>query len=231
MAQGLGEVHQHLPRRPRVARGAEVHAQAVRGLLRLRGGRARARPRATALRGRARRSAPSGSERSRSSTVLTGAPRSPRSGARRRPRHRGLPLRAISTTPRGSASSHEAFDALVFGGGARAARALRAYRACKGEGMPATGAERGAARRRAVRRALRRQLFGVEAELEAFRETVRKDDPLWRFKQGLREEARAQAPTRGRRGRAAPRGAAAIAKAALQAMTAGSRRAGRPTRS
>src|SRR5258708_15987149 len=57
-----------------------------------------------------------------------------------------------------------------------------AYRACRGEGMaPVERSEALLAAAPYVGRFVGR-LFGVEAELEAFRDSVRQNDPLWRFR-------------------------------------------------
>ncbi len=62
-------------------------------------------------------------------------------------------------------------------------------------------------------------LFGIEAELEAFREGVRKDDPLWRFRKDFVKK-RVLRPDAGKSWTRGVARAEAIAKAALQAMTA-----------
>jgi NADPH-dependent glutamate synthase beta subunit-like oxidoreductase/NAD(P)H-flavin reductase len=62
------------------------------------------------------------------------------------------------------------------------------------------------------------KLFGLEAELEAFRDSVRQDDPLWRFRKDFLKKRvlRSDAGKGWPRGRAV---AARVARAALQAMT------------
>jgi NADPH-dependent glutamate synthase beta subunit-like oxidoreductase/NAD(P)H-flavin reductase len=93
-----------------------------------------------------------------------------------------------------------------------------AYRACKGEGMS------GVARSEAILAAAPwvgrfvGKLFGVEKELEGFRETVRRNDPLWRFRKDFAKKRvlREGAGKSWTRSRAE---AAAVARAALQSMT------------
>jgi NADPH-dependent glutamate synthase beta subunit-like oxidoreductase/NAD(P)H-flavin reductase len=93
-----------------------------------------------------------------------------------------------------------------------------AYQASQGEGMsPIERSEALLAAAPYVGRFIG-QLFRVEPELEAFRDAVRKDDPLWRFRKDFTKKRvlRADAGKGWTRGRDA---AEAIAKAALQAMT------------
>src|ERR1700733_6981967 len=75
----------------------------------------------------------------------------------------------------------EAFD-LWFRAMAPEARArFELYRSCKGQGMsPLQRSEALLVAAPFVGRFVG-QLFRVEAELEIFRESVRRDDPLWRF--------------------------------------------------
>jgi hypothetical protein len=113
---------------------------------------------------------------------------------------------------------YDAFDRWFCAEDPAAHATFAAYRACKGAGMAAT------ARSEAILAAAPwvgrfvGKLFGVEKELEGFRETVRRNDPLWRFrkdfakKRVLREGA-GKSWTRSRDE------AAAVARAALQSMT------------
>jgi NADPH-dependent glutamate synthase beta subunit-like oxidoreductase/NAD(P)H-flavin reductase len=93
-----------------------------------------------------------------------------------------------------------------------------AYRACKGEGMPAPAQSEALLVAAPYVERFIGKLFRVEAELEAFRDAVRKDDPLWRFRKDFAKKRvlRAEAGKAWTRGAEA---AATVAKAVLQAMT------------
>ena len=62
------------------------------------------------------------------------------------------------------------------------------------------------------------KLFGIEKELEGFREVVRRNDPLWRFKKEFAKK-RVLRPDAGKSWTMGPAKAAEVATAALQAMT------------
>ena len=112
----------------------------------------------------------------------------------------------------------EAFD-LWFMATAPGARAqFETYRACKGEGMsPVQRSEALLAAAPFVGRFVG-ELFGVEAELERFRDSVRRDDPLWRFRKDFvkKRVLRADAGKAWTDGRDSARD---VARATLQAMT------------
>jgi hypothetical protein len=93
-----------------------------------------------------------------------------------------------------------------------------AYRASKGEGMtPVACSDALLAAAPYVGHFVGR-LFGIEKEAEHFREMVRRDDPLWRFKKefGKKRVLREGAGKSWTRG---PDEAAEVARAALQSMT------------
>jgi NADPH-dependent glutamate synthase beta subunit-like oxidoreductase/NAD(P)H-flavin reductase len=93
-----------------------------------------------------------------------------------------------------------------------------AYRACKGEGMtPLACSEALLAAAPYVGRFVGR-LFGVDKELDHFRETVRNDDPLWRFRKDFVKKRVLRADA-GKAWSLGAEQAAAVARAALQAMT------------
>jgi NADPH-dependent glutamate synthase beta subunit-like oxidoreductase/NAD(P)H-flavin reductase len=113
---------------------------------------------------------------------------------------------------------HDLFDRWFAGQAPEPHAQLAAYRACKGEGM--TPVERSDALLAAapfVGHFVGR-LFGIEKEAEHFREMVRRDDPLWRFKKefGKKRVLREGAGASWTRGADA---AGEVARAALQAMT------------
>ena len=93
-----------------------------------------------------------------------------------------------------------------------------AYRACKGEGMTALARSEALLAAAPYVGHFVGKLFGVEKELDGFRDVVRRNDPLWRFKREfvkkrvLRSDA-GKAWTLGRDK------ATEVAKAALQSMT------------
>src|ERR1019366_2831321 len=93
------------------------------------------------------------------------------------------------------------------------------YRTSKGEGMsPLQQSEALLAAATFVGRFVGK-LFGVETELEAFRESVRRNDPLWRFRKDFAKKLALRADV----GKAWTLGveiARTVAKAALQSMTA-----------
>jgi len=113
---------------------------------------------------------------------------------------------------------HDLFDGWFAAQAPDAHAQFAAYRACKGEGMtPVACSDALLAAAPYVGHFVGR-LFGIEKEAEHFREMVRRDDPLWRFKKDfakkrvLREGA-GKAWTRG------PEKAAEVARVALQSMT------------
>jgi len=113
---------------------------------------------------------------------------------------------------------HDAFDRWFAAEAPEHHARFAAYRACKGEGMtPLARSEALLAAGPYVGRFVGK-LFGIEHELEGFREVVRRNDPLWRFRKDFAKKRllRADAGKGWSLGREA---AAAVAKAALQAMT------------
>ena len=92
------------------------------------------------------------------------------------------------------------------------------YRACLGEGMtPLARSEALLAAAPYVGRFVGK-LFGVDHELQGFREIVRRNDPLWRFKKDFAKK-RVLRDGAGKSWTLGGERAAAVAKAALQAMT------------
>ncbi|HEY3822648.1 MAG TPA: FAD-dependent oxidoreductase [Polyangiaceae bacterium] len=93
-----------------------------------------------------------------------------------------------------------------------------AYRACKGQGMTAVARSEALLAGAPYVGHFLAKLFGVETEAQHFREMVRRNDPLWRFKKDFIKKR----VLRDGAGKSWSRGrdeAEAIAKAALQAMT------------
>ncbi|MGH7436065.1 MAG: hypothetical protein ACRENE_10365, partial [Polyangiaceae bacterium] len=93
-----------------------------------------------------------------------------------------------------------------------------AYRACKGEGMPAPKQSEALLVAAPFVGRFIGKLFRIEAELEAFRDSVRKDDPLWRFRKEFAKK-RVLKPDAGKTWTHGADAAVAVAKAALQATT------------
>jgi NADPH-dependent glutamate synthase beta subunit-like oxidoreductase/NAD(P)H-flavin reductase len=121
--------------------------------------------------------------------------------------------------PRRLAELHGVFDRWFAAWNPEAHARFGAYRASQGEGLsPVERSEAILAAAPYVGRFLG-ILFGVEHELEAFRDAVRQDDPLWRFRKDFAKKRvlRADAGQSWTRGAAV---AAAVARAALQATTA-----------
>ena len=117
------------------------------------------------------------------------------------------------------AELYEVFDAWFSRESASMHARFAAYRACKGQGMgPLERSEALLAAAPYVGAFIGR-LFGVEEELRAFREKVRSEDPLWRFRKDFakRRVLRSDAGKAWKLGAAA---AEAVARAALQAVTA-----------
>jgi len=119
--------------------------------------------------------------------------------------------------PRKLAELYDRFDRWFAGEPVAYAR-FAEYRACKGAGMtPLAQSEALLAAAPFVGQFVGK-LFGVETQLQAFREAVRSEDPLWRFRKDFAKK-RVLRPDAGKswtRGRSA---AEAVARAALQAMT------------
>ncbi len=112
----------------------------------------------------------------------------------------------------------EAFDLWFLATAPDARAQFELYRSSKGEGMsPVQQSEALLAAAPFVGRFVGK-LFGVEAELETFRENVRADDPLWRFRKDFAKKRvlRADAGKGWTRGVDSARD---VARAALQAMT------------
>ncbi len=120
--------------------------------------------------------------------------------------------------PRKLADLYDRFDRWFAAESHTYAR-FAAYRECKGAGM--TALERSEALLAAAPFVGRfvGKLFGVDKELQAFRETVRSEDPIWRFRKDFAKK-RVARPDAGKSWTRGPAGAAAVARAALQAMTA-----------
>ncbi len=94
-----------------------------------------------------------------------------------------------------------------------------AYRACKGEGMtPVARSEAILAAAPYVGRFIG-LFFGIDDELEVFREKVRSEDPLWKFRRDFLKKRVLRAGA-GKAWALGPERAATVARAALQAMTA-----------
>jgi NADPH-dependent glutamate synthase beta subunit-like oxidoreductase/NAD(P)H-flavin reductase len=93
-----------------------------------------------------------------------------------------------------------------------------AYRSCKGEGMPAPKQSEALLVAAPYVGRFIGKLFRIEAELEAFRDSVRKDDPLWRFRKDFAKKRVLKADA-GKAWTYGADAAAAVAKAALQATT------------
>jgi NADPH-dependent glutamate synthase beta subunit-like oxidoreductase/NAD(P)H-flavin reductase len=95
---------------------------------------------------------------------------------------------------------------------------FEAYRACKGAGMsPVEKSDALLAAAPYVGHFVG-QLFGIEKELEGFREVVRRNDPLWRFRKDFAKK-RVLRSDAGKGWTLGPQQGEAVAKAALQAMT------------
>jgi NADPH-dependent glutamate synthase beta subunit-like oxidoreductase/NAD(P)H-flavin reductase len=113
---------------------------------------------------------------------------------------------------------HDLFDRYVASEAPGLHAQFEAYRACKGVGMsPVQQSEALLVAAPFVGRFVGK-LFGVESELETFRESVRQNDPLWRFRKDFMKKRVLRADA----GKAWTGGvdlARAVAKAALQAMT------------
>ncbi|HEY1693715.1 MAG TPA: FAD-dependent oxidoreductase [Polyangiaceae bacterium] len=95
---------------------------------------------------------------------------------------------------------------------------FEAYRACKGEGMSPTAVSEALLAAAPYVGHFVAKVFGIEKEAQQFRDMVRRNDPLWRFKKDfakkrLLRDGAGKGWTRG------PEVAEAVAKAALQAMT------------
>jgi NADPH-dependent glutamate synthase beta subunit-like oxidoreductase/NAD(P)H-flavin reductase len=95
---------------------------------------------------------------------------------------------------------------------------FEAYRVSKGEGM--TGVQRSEALLAAAPFVGRfvGTLFKVDAELEAFRESVRRNDPIWRFRKDFAKKRVLRADA-GKAWTRSPELARDVAKAALQALS------------
>ncbi len=94
-----------------------------------------------------------------------------------------------------------------------------AYRACLGQGMTAVACSEALLAGAPYVGRFVGKLFAVEKELEAFRESVRLDDPLWRFRKDFAKK-RVLRPEAGKSWTRGADAAREVAKAALQAMTA-----------
>jgi NADPH-dependent glutamate synthase beta subunit-like oxidoreductase/NAD(P)H-flavin reductase len=93
-----------------------------------------------------------------------------------------------------------------------------AYRACLGEGMTDLAKSEAILAAAPYVGRFVGKVFGVEAELEHFREMVRRDDPLWRFKKDFAKK-RVLREGAGKSWTFGPELAATVAKAALQTMS------------
>ncbi len=93
-----------------------------------------------------------------------------------------------------------------------------AYRDCLGEGMPPLAQSEALLAAAPYVGRFVGQLFGVSAELDAFRESVRSEDPLWRFRKDFAKK-RLLKDGAGKSWTLGPAAAEAAAKAALQAMS------------
>jgi NADPH-dependent glutamate synthase beta subunit-like oxidoreductase/NAD(P)H-flavin reductase len=120
--------------------------------------------------------------------------------------------------PQKLAELHEAFGRYFAAESPENHARFSAYSACVGKGMtPLARSEALLAAAPYVGRFVA-QLFGVETELEEFRDLVRKNDPLWRFRRDFAKKRVLRAEA-GQKWSLGPDKAEAIAKAALQAMS------------
>jgi NADPH-dependent glutamate synthase beta subunit-like oxidoreductase/NAD(P)H-flavin reductase len=92
------------------------------------------------------------------------------------------------------------------------------YRACKGEGMAPLAISEALLAAAPYVGTFVGKLFRLERELETFRESVRKDDPLWRFRKDFLKK-RVLRPDAGKGWTRGPGAAAIVARTALQSMT------------
>jgi len=93
------------------------------------------------------------------------------------------------------------------------------YRACKGHGMRATDVSAALLAAAPYVGHFVAKLFGVLPETDRFRENVLQHDPLWHFRRDFLKK-RVLRPDAGKTWTRGPDAASAIARAALQAMTA-----------
>ncbi len=120
--------------------------------------------------------------------------------------------------PRRLAELERSFDRWFAAASPEHHARFQAYRACKGVGMPAPAQSEALLVAAPYVGRFVGKLFRVEAELEAFRESVHKDDPLWRFRKDFAKKRVLRADA-GKAWTGGPEAAASIARAALQAMT------------
>jgi NADPH-dependent glutamate synthase beta subunit-like oxidoreductase/NAD(P)H-flavin reductase len=95
---------------------------------------------------------------------------------------------------------------------------FEAYRACKGAGMSAVEKSDALLAAAPYVGHFVGRLFGIEKELEGFRDVVRRNDPLWRFRKDFAKK-RVLRGDAGKGWTLGPEKGQAVAKAALQAMT------------
>jgi NADPH-dependent glutamate synthase beta subunit-like oxidoreductase/NAD(P)H-flavin reductase len=120
--------------------------------------------------------------------------------------------------PQKLAELHEAFSRYFAAESPEHHARFSSYSACGGKGMtPFARSEALLAAAPYVGRFIG-QLFGIERELEEFREMVRENDPLWRFRRDFAKKRVLRAEA-GQKWALGPDKAEAIAKAALQAMS------------
>ncbi len=114
---------------------------------------------------------------------------------------------------------YDAFDGWFAAESPQHHARFAAYRACKGEGMAPIARSEALLAAAPYVGAFVSKLFGVETEVEAFRDGVRADDPLWRFRKEFAKK-RVLRPSAGAGWTLGVEKAAAVARAALQTMTA-----------
>ncbi|MGH7293762.1 MAG: pyridine nucleotide-disulfide oxidoreductase, partial [Polyangiaceae bacterium] len=113
---------------------------------------------------------------------------------------------------------HERFDRWFAAESPAHHARFDAYRACKGEGMTAVARSEALLAAAPYVGHFVAKLFAVETEAQHFREMVRRNDPLWRFKKDFVKK-RVLKDSAGKGWARGPEAAEAVAKAALQAMT------------
>ncbi|HEY8090320.1 MAG TPA: pyridine nucleotide-disulfide oxidoreductase, partial [Polyangiaceae bacterium] len=113
---------------------------------------------------------------------------------------------------------HERFDRWFAGESPEHHARFESYRACKGDGMtPLARSEALLAAAPYVGHFVAK-VFGVETEAQNFRQMVRRNDPLWRFKKDFAKK-RVLKDGAGKGWTLGAERAEAVAKAALQSMT------------
>jgi NADPH-dependent glutamate synthase beta subunit-like oxidoreductase/NAD(P)H-flavin reductase len=120
--------------------------------------------------------------------------------------------------PRRLADLYEEWDRFFADSAPASHELFAAYRVCKGEGMSELAQSEAILAAAPWVGRFVGKLFAVERELEAFRETARRNDPLWRFRREFTKK-RVLHEGAGKSWTRPISEAAAVARAALQAMT------------